>query len=744
MKAGALNDLSRLLTLATLLVLTGACESPYAPRDPEEVQAGLAVPQDREPQDGAPPSVEPAPVASPSPATPSPPTLEPVDVPPSVVAETPSRGDSKGFVVWESNRTGDWRLWTRPLAGDSPRQLTADEPGRQHCCPHISPDGTGLVYLSLPSGQEKYPEDGARGPLRWITPDGNEEKVLADEAWTYSEHRSAIWHDENILLYIGADQRTRRLDLRDLSTQELTAPPDDKLDHGWLINRTRTHATSGRPAFAVYSDDDQRVLPRPYLGGCQPYFSFDGRWGYWTAGPGGPIRAMNLATRDSSKREVITMLDKSDASLPPDQGYLYFPMLSADQRLLAVGASRDEHSHHTADYDIFVVETDPNTLAVLSQAQRITEHPATDRFPDVWAPSRDGRLLAAAPLVVEEEEAADGWPVRRRDLIFLWENDGGQSKSGGTPLTGATRFAVLTPRGRAFYDRFGALELRGGRVEVDTVSMQGLLEGARKTNEITIEALVTPTLAEQNGWILTFSTGNRERNFSLGQEGDQLVFQIRTTGRPRNGVAVRIGQVSPEKAVHLVITYTPGELTAWLDGEQVSVTDEIKSGFFQWRPRALLLGNESRNVERPWHGRVENIAIYNRVLSEGDIIANDGFVRQSLAQHEAAVTLPMRAKLLRRAPIPTLAEISPYRDALAVYEYQVTETGSGALAGKTIRVVHRVLVDGERLPIADRRRDDVYSLRLEPFADQRQLESWYLSDLEGNAAGELYFSPAIL
>src|ERR1700681_4846176 len=42
-----------------------------------------------------------------------------------------------GFLVWESNRTGPWRIWTRRLDGSGLRQLTPDESGHEHWCAHI-------------------------------------------------------------------------------------------------------------------------------------------------------------------------------------------------------------------------------------------------------------------------------------------------------------------------------------------------------------------------------------------------------------------------------------------------------------------------------------------------------------------------------------------------------------------------------------------------------------------------------
>ena len=90
-----------------------------------------------------------------------------------------------GYLVWESNRTGSWRLWIRQLEGGEPRQLTPDEGQRIHCCPHISPDGQSIAFLSLPADQKLYPSGGAVGRMDWIRPDGSGQKTLLDSARNY-------------------------------------------------------------------------------------------------------------------------------------------------------------------------------------------------------------------------------------------------------------------------------------------------------------------------------------------------------------------------------------------------------------------------------------------------------------------------------------------------------------------------------------------------------------------------------
>ena len=61
-----------------------------------------------------------------------------------------------------------------------------------------------------------------------------------------------------------------------------------------------------------------------------------------------------------------------------------------------------------------------------------------------------------------------------------------------------------------------------------------------------------------------------------------------------------------------------------------------------------------------------------------------------------------------------------------------------------LRVVHRVLADGEVLPVGLRVPGAVFELQLEPFAAHPQLESLYLSDhLEPDPGARLWFDPRV-
>jgi len=300
-----------------------------------------------------------------------------------------------GFVVWESRRTGSWRIWRRALDGGPAHQLSPDEPGRDHVAAHVSPDGRYVVYLSLPAPHTSFerlsPEVAA--PLHLLRVDGiaEDHRVIAPSARTYYQSRAAVWTSPRSLIYIAADATTRELDV--FTGEERLLVPKPTTKFGMLVSPTRTHATNGRPTFSLYFEADKVIAPRKVLPGCQPYFSPDGRFGYWVADNGGPVRKVDLVDGASS-----VVLERDSPLLPKGHGYVYYPMTSPDLRLLAFGASRNEHGHFDADFDVFVAPLDPETLTAAGTAVRYTFEPGQDRFPDVFVAGLElGRHRGEAP-----------------------------------------------------------------------------------------------------------------------------------------------------------------------------------------------------------------------------------------------------------------------------------------------------------------------------------------------------------
>ena len=318
-----------------------------------------------------------------------------------------------GFVVWESRRKGSWRIWLRRLDGSPERQLSPDEPGRDHVAAHVSPDGRHVVYLSLPAPHkdfERMPE-GTLAPLHLLRLEGDTvvaSRVLVPNARTYQQSRAALWVNARELIYIAGDTTTRQLDI--VSGKETVLIPNPDTRFGMLVDPSHSFATNGMPTFSIYHASDGSVARRKKLPGCQPYFTPDGRFGYWVAGTGGPVRALDLAAGSSS-----VVIERDSKFLPEGHGYLYYPMMSADQRLLAFSASRNKHGHFDADFDVFVAPLDPETLAVSGSAVRYSFSPGQDRFPDVFVAGHElGRLRGEAPFAASfhPDPQAPGEPWR--------------------------------------------------------------------------------------------------------------------------------------------------------------------------------------------------------------------------------------------------------------------------------------------------------------------------------------------
>lgn len=333
-----------------------------------------------------------------------------------------------GFVVWESNRTGAWRIFRKDLGTGRVRQLSPEEPGRSHVAAHISPEGRRVVYLSYPEGMDGYRRQGEEVvvPMWVVEADGRgEARVLIGNARAYGEHRAAVWLSERELVYVDERYQTRVMDVETGEGRALIAgrPGGVLWDHGYLPDPTLRYATSGVPNFGWLEGEERRFVSRGQMEGCQPFFTREGAWGYWMGGVGGPLMRVRMASG-----EMEAVLERDDARMPAGWGYLYFPHISACRRALVIGASPGEHDHNRADYELFLLPLDAGGLAVSGAAVRLTRDGGTDRFPEIFlAGQGEAAVAEAAPVrgggedwVVAEDEAEPGgvsaerWRVRAR------------------------------------------------------------------------------------------------------------------------------------------------------------------------------------------------------------------------------------------------------------------------------------------------------------------------------------------
>jgi hypothetical protein len=283
-----------------------------------------------------------------------------------------------GYVVWESNRSGQFRLWQRQLNGSGLAMLTPDD-GHEHYAPHICPDGTRIAFFRYAKGtsvysKKKNPQRGETA-LCLINRDGSGLKALTQDA-RISEtggDRGVVWIDDERLIFVNWGGAPCILSLP-TGQVEILADTQDAC----LVNASLTHAFK-RVSFMPFDAPRRKITPRKGLGGCEAYVSHDGKWGFWMAGAGGPANRIHLSTG-----KVSEIVERKDPRFPKDRNYIYFPMVSRCGRLFACGASPGSHDHFTSDYDIFVAAMHPGTLSLIDQPVRYSFDEATDRYPDVY------------------------------------------------------------------------------------------------------------------------------------------------------------------------------------------------------------------------------------------------------------------------------------------------------------------------------------------------------------------------
>jgi ferric-dicitrate binding protein FerR (iron transport regulator) len=181
----------------------------------------------------------------------------------------------------------------------------------------------------------------------------------------------------------------------------------------------------------------------------------------------------------------------------------------------------------------------------------------------------------------------------------------------------------------------GGLQVAAGAMLGSPQPAEKIVEACRASDQLSIEAWVTPARAEQAGpaRIVTLSRNTEHRNFALGQ-GSRLetptanharfVARVRTTEKDHNGEPAIYSpdQTAVRDLTHVVFTRSrDGTERLYVDG--ILRSQEVRGGdFSNWDDTfRLALGNEfTRN--RTWEGVYHLVAIYSRSLTDAEVLCN--------------------------------------------------------------------------------------------------------------------------
>ncbi|HUS93329.1 MAG TPA: PKD domain-containing protein [Phycisphaerae bacterium] len=359
------------------------------------------------------------------------------------------------------------------------------------------------------------------------------------------------------------------------------------------------------------------------------------------------------------------------------------------------------------------------------------------------------RDLAQVPNLVREVQlplAVPDWPGDRRDLVFLWADGRAFNAVYDAEADMVRRLHVTPDRGAAGLDRFRRMRLAGGMLDTGFFSQgrgQEQFGPLVRADAFTLEATIQPAdLTQDRGEfparIVCCSAWHEwDWNFLLGQQRDRLLFSVRTTdnflskeGKPitagLHGRAplIEIARLRDTRPLHVIVSYEPGWLAVYLDGERVLETGSVTGSLMQWGYGELCFGDSHNGGRHAWLGRLEGVAIYKRFCHPPEARRNFQAVRRKLLARKTPPQIEVEAALAAKSDAPDPARIAPYREALMVNEYRVTKVlraekgGSAAVAvkaGQAVRVAQWGILEGRTTTVAEAKVGQARRMTLEAY-----------------------------
>ncbi len=364
---------------------------------------------------------------------------------------------------------------------------------------------------------------------------------------------------------------------------------------------------------------------------------------------------------------------------------------------------------------------------------RVTHNIRGDFHGDAWI--QGGEKVSAKAMLAEAEEKVlasvsrevtpqSAWPGDMANLEFLWESANATNQIEDTE-NNVSRACRIEARDKARFGRHGQLLLTGGAAVAEDAS-KVLVEACRKSNQLSIEAVLTSANISQGGpaRIVTLSSDMMNRNFTLGQEKDRLVLRLRTPQTGANGMnpETTICKIEAGKTYHVIISYFPGRLFGYVNGQKVLETEAVKGDLSNWDPNHHLLFGDEHDRQRDWHGELEGVAIYSRFISPKEAAMKYELIAPRLEKRQPATQVIVEGRLVETSTTPDPESLDAYRRCLVMYTYDVQRVIQGQTDAKRIAVAHWAILDRQvQREIANRKPGQVVRLVLENFADHPEL-----------------------
>jgi hypothetical protein len=350
--------------------------------------------------------------------------------------------------------------------------------------------------------------------------------------------------------------------------------------------------------------------------------------------------------------------------------------------------------------------------------------------------------VADKPLAV----TISAWPTNRARLVYLWDHAKALNVVEDAGTGELRELRVNRDDGVAGVDRNGRMRLEGGRLGTGFYSKptaQSHFHDVVEASAFSLEATIQAADLDQNK--PTFPTriincGSRhdgDWEFLLGQQRNRLLFSIRTTanmlsldGDKADGDAYgraplyEIGTLPDTTPHHVVVSYAPGRLAAYIDGQKTFETGRVTGSLKAWGYGELCFGDNHNGGRYAWLGKIEGVAMYSRWIEADEVRRNYAAIMGRVKSRKVPPQIEVEARLLATSRIPELREIAPYRDALVINEFAVGKvlktssdwTFNGRIEpGQKIQVAQWGLVDGVKTSLTQAQVGQTYRLVLEVF-----------------------------
>ncbi|MFO7870226.1 MAG: hypothetical protein R6V03_02200 [Kiritimatiellia bacterium] len=637
----------------------------------------------------------------------------------------------KGFVVWESRRpTGTkarkYRIWKRNLDGTGLAMISG-MPGADnyaHFAPRISPDGRHVIFAgkewnstfdentrTLFNGEYAAPPFDAWivgiHPRTLEAGEPREIKALHGRVGGAGEDHVFEWRDNRTVHVNLPDEGG--IYAFDIASEKIGRELVHCGRNNLILSPGGKYVICAQGGGAGYRKVEAREGETPTvngvnkLGGCQVSISSRGDWLVWME-KASQLSALNLKT---GKRHDLGEVKRR---LPRGHNYIYFPALSRDMTLLAIGGS-DMHSHAYGDYEIFLFPWDPETCRPSGNPVRYSFNDR-GRYPGV--DKKGGHAL-------------DRWPdVWVYNPEFSGEGDGGEAEETYPKLT----LEVLDTNTRVLEEK--SLLDQAVRRLAQLAADRSRPDRAGKARR-ELEAL--------QEWAELVLKDARDKEKTAPGEAVRLYKWIAGAFRERSPgkrAGKRFAELRDDPEFRK-------EAEAW--GGYVTIRDLAKD--FKWPSGAKQSANDQAFARANAHAISRIRSIFQRLQAGYPSTRATLEARSLIHRYDIHVELPVPADqkvaaivdavVVRTSTPLKAADIAPYTEALMTIEYRAEEVLSGKLDSKRFVAVHLVMQEGKLLPPGRLEKGTKVRLKLGLWSTQNNYMSHPIADGIEDRDANYYF-----